>query len=70
MMESGDHGLGNAPARLLNGAANRGILSEREMRAGLIPVAGVGGHDALSRCPAKHNHMIYALASFRESLCS
>jgi hypothetical protein len=40
MVEAGDHWLGDDPAKPLDGAANRCIRPERQMRAGLIVQGG------------------------------
>src|SRR6516164_2601920 len=44
-METGDHGVGYDPAERLHRTADRRVLSEGEVRAGLVVVAGIEGHD-------------------------
>ena len=52
MMQPTDHGLGNDPAKPLDGAADRCVLAQGQVSAGLVVVAGVTGHDAAQMCLA------------------
>ena len=45
MMDAGNHWLGNDPAKPVNGAACWSILSEGKVRADLVVVVGIRGHD-------------------------
>ena len=44
-MEAGDHGFGDDPAERLHRTADRRVLSESKVRAGLIVVAGIERQD-------------------------
>ena len=65
MMEASDHRFGNDPAKPVNREASRGVLPEGKVRAGPVVVAGIGRHDPMKMCLAKHDHMVGALASYR-----
>ena len=52
MMQPTDHGLGNDLAKPLDGAADRCVLSQGQVSAGVVVVAGVTGHDAAQMCLA------------------
>ena len=64
MMEAGDDRLGNDMADPFDRAANRCVLPEGEVRAGLVEVAGLRGHDPAKMCLAKHDHMVGAFAPY------
>jgi len=64
MMEAGYDGLGNDMTEPFDGAANRCILPEGKVRAGLVVVAGVRGQNPAKMCLTKHDHMVGALASY------
>jgi hypothetical protein len=52
MMQPTDHGVGDDPAQQLYRAADRCVLSQGQMRAGLVVVAGASGHDPAQVCLA------------------
>jgi hypothetical protein len=64
-MEAGDHRLGNDQTKRLDRTANRCVLPERQVRARLVVVNGVPGHDPVKVHLAEHDHMVEALASDR-----
>jgi hypothetical protein len=61
MMEAGYDGLGNDAAELFDRTANRRI---REVRAGLVVVAGIREQNPAMMCLAEHDHMVDARASY------
>ena len=64
-MEAGDHRFGNDRTKRFDRAANRCALPERQVRARLVVVNGVPGHDPVKVHLAEHDHMVEALASDR-----
>jgi hypothetical protein len=69
-MEAGDHGLGNDQTKRLDRTGGRCVLLECQVRAGLVVVNGVPGHDPAKVRLAEHDHMVEALASDRAALGS
>ena len=49
-MQPAHHGLGNGPAELLDRAADRRALPEREVSSSLVAVSGIRGHDPAEVC--------------------
>ena len=64
-MEASDHRLGNNYTKRLDRTANRCVLPERQVRARLVVVNGVPGHDPVKVRLAEHDHTVEALASDR-----
>jgi hypothetical protein len=65
MMQSTDHRLRNDATKLLDRTGSRCVLAERQVRASLVVVNGVPGHDPVKVRLAEDDHMVEALASDR-----
>jgi hypothetical protein len=65
VVQAADHGLGNDATKPLDLSAEGCILAERQVRANLVVVAGIRGHDPAKVRLARHDHVISAFASYR-----
>src|SRR5690348_12447426 len=61
VMQPADHGLGNDPAKLLDRAADRRVLPQREVSSRLVVVSRIRGHDPAKVCLAEHDRVVDAL---------